>query len=215
MTHENIFKEIEEDLERQRYEQLWKKYGPLIIGVAFAIVIGTAVMNMWQGHKQVAQQRATGNLVSIVDGKDDPQKKIMALEDFALKNMGQTQAALAALHAASLAAKNDKKADAIKLYDAVAGDTKADHAFRQLADLSSVELQLDSGDPAALQSRLEPLMGAEQPWHSSAMELSAHLALRSGDKEKAKKLLTDLSQEANAPASLKARADDMIRLLAE
>lgn len=216
MTHDNLFQEVQEDLERQRIEDLWKRYGGWVILGAAALVLGVAGYNLWTGHTELKHQHATGDLAAIIEGvKTDDAKQIEQLQIFANLNHGQAQATLAELHAAALAAKQDDKAPAIKMYDAVAADAKADHAFRQLADLMSVELQLGSGDAAGLQTRLQPLMGAAEPWRYSAMELSGYLALRTGDKAKAKQMFTDLAEDASAPKSLSARAADMLRLLAE
>jgi len=35
----DIFQEVEEDVRKERYEQLWKKYGNYIIGAAAILVI--------------------------------------------------------------------------------------------------------------------------------------------------------------------------------
>jgi len=216
MTQENIFKEIEEDLERQKYEELWKRYGGYVIAAAFAVVLGTIGYNFWQTRTSDMHQKATGDLMMILgQDKEDQAKQIQALEDFAQKNQDQAQAVFAQLDAAAFAAKQDHKDQAIKIYDAVAADVKADHAFRQLADLLSVQLQLDSGDPTALQKRLQPLMEYNEPWHYSAKEYSAYLAFRAGDMATAKKLFTDLSQDAGAPKSMSTRASDMLKMLAE
>lgn len=216
MTHENIFKEVEEDLERQRLEALWKRYGPFVVAAALAIVVGTAGFNVWQTHTSQMHQKATGELIEIVGlAKTDDAKQIEALESFARTNQGQAQAVFARLHAAALAAKQDNKDQAIRMYDAVVADAKADPAFRQLADLLSIELQIDSGDAAALQKRLQPLMAEDAPWRFSAREYSGYLAFRVGDRIKAKELFTELSQDADVPQSIAARATDMMRVLAE
>jgi hypothetical protein len=38
----DIFKEIDEELRRDRMEQVWRKHGRLIIGLAAAAVVGAA-----------------------------------------------------------------------------------------------------------------------------------------------------------------------------
>jgi hypothetical protein len=215
MTQENIFKEIEEDLERQKYEDLWKRYGIHVIAAALAIVLGTAGYNFWSDHVSKAHQSATGELEQILgETKADQAKQVQALQDFAERNQGQAQSAIARLHAAAVAARQEKKDEAIHIYDSVAADSKADTAFRQLADLLSVEIQIDSGDVAQLLTRLQPLITDQAPWRFTAMEYSGYLALRAGDKVKAKQLFTDLSQNATVPESLRDRAADILRLLA-
>jgi hypothetical protein len=44
----DIFQEVEEDVRRERYEKLWKKYGNYIIALAVLIVAGVAAWQ-WPG----------------------------------------------------------------------------------------------------------------------------------------------------------------------
>lgn len=216
MTHHNIFQEIDEDLERQKWEELWKRHGPLIITFAIGIVLATALLNGWHSYRASQEQKASSALAGILsDQKINEEKKIEELQDFAQKNKGETQATFAQLHAADLAAKAGDKAKAVSIYDAVAGNSQTDPAFRQLADLMAVETGMDSGDPVVLQKRLQPLLADNAPWRYTAMEYDAFLALRAGDKAKAKQLFAELSQDAGAPQTLAARAADMLRYLGE
>ena len=216
MSQDNIFREIDEDMERQRYEALWNRYGKYAIAFVVAIIAVTAVHTYWQSETLQQHQKATGDLAMLVNqAKDDNNKKISDLLAFSAENPGQTQGALAALGAAQLAARQGDKDKAVQIYDALSADTKAQPEFRQLADLYAVEVQLDTGDVAKLQERLKPLIGAKEAWNYSALEMSAYLDIRCGDKDKAKDIFTNLSQDAGAPPSLVARAGDMLRLLSE
>lgn len=214
MTENNIFQEIQEDLERQKLEALWKRYGGLVIVALVVLIAATAGVSAWRSWHSEKNQKATAEFLSALKPSDET-KEIQALEDFAQRNHGVTQAAFAQLRAASLAAKNGNQDQAIQIYDAVAKDSSVDPAFRQLADLMSVRLQLDTGTPADLQKRLEPLMTEKAPWRYTAMEYSGYLALRAGDKAKAKQIFTDLSQNASVPQSLGVRAADMLRYVSE
>lgn len=216
MTEHNIFQEIQDDLERQKWADLWKRYGMLVVAAAIAIIAGTAGITAWHSWRADKNQQATAGLLSVMRAESgDETKQIDALQDFAQKNHGVTQAAFAQFHAAELAAKNGKSDQAIQIYDGLAKDNSVDPAFRQLADLMSVRMQLDVGVPADLQKRLQPLMEEKAPWRLTAMEYSGYLALRAGNKEKAKQIFTDLSQNAAAPQSMGARAADMLRYVTE
>lgn len=216
MSQENLFREVDEDMERQKLEALWKRYGIFVIAGVMAAIIGTSANSYIQSSKIKTERKATGELINILsDSKADQDKKITSLLAFTDDNKGKIQATLSAFHAAALASKNNSKDKAIKIYDSIAADAKADHGFRQLADLLSVEQQMDAGDVAQMQKRLEPLMAEKEPWRFAAMEISAHLAIRAGNKTKAKELFTNLSQDASVPKSLSERASDMLRLLSE
>lgn len=216
MTEHNIFHEIDADLERQKLENLWKRFGPAIVLGAGLIVLVTAVYTSWNTWKTGKDQQATNGLMTAIQAAHaDPTKDVDTLEAFAQKNPGTTQATFADLHAAAAAEMAGQKDKALQIYDAVAKDDKADLAFRQLADLMAVRAQMDTGNPAELDKRLQPLLGGNQPWRFSAQEYDGYLALRAGDKAKATQVFTSLSQDAAAPHSIGARAADMLRFLSE
>ncbi|MEE8534520.1 MAG: hypothetical protein V3S45_00650, partial [Kiloniellales bacterium] len=55
-----------------------------------------------------------------------------------------------------------------------------------------------------------PLTADANPWRHSAREISAVLAFRSGDREKAVELFTGLAKDASAPEGIRARAGEML-----
>lgn len=216
MTENNIFQEIEEDLERQRLEALWKRYGSWVISAAFMLVLGTAGFTAWQSWRTDRNQNATSELIELMHANNtDVSKSIDVLIDYSHKNNKLFQSVMAQLHAADYAAQNGKIAKAIEIYDMIAKDSNVDPTFRQLADLRSVELQLSDAKPEVLSKRLEELSQDKSPWYFTAIEYEGYLALRTGDKEKAKEIFTNLSQNAQAPISLSQRASDILHSLAE
>ena len=218
MTQSSLLQEIDEDLQRQKMEALWKRYGVYVLGGALFIVLATAAFTSWTSWRTQVRQTATGDLMTLVDNdKDkavDSAKRVAALKNFAESHKGVAQGTLAQLHAAALAFKDGKTDEAVKLYDALAANTDAEPVFRQLADLFSVQAQMEKGDPVVLLTRLNPLL-KDSAWRFSATELSAHLALKANDKTKATELFTALTQDAAVPTEMAQRAIDMIRWLNE
>lgn len=216
MTDHNLFQEIDEALEHEKLEAMWRRYGPWILAAALVIILGTAGFTSWRSWRTEKNQTATIGLIDITTKPDsDTGKQMAALESYALKNPGVTPAALAQIDAAGMAAKAGNKDRAAQLYDEIAKDARIDLALRQLADLLSIRTQMDTGDPASLEQRLQPLEAENAPWRFSAMELHAYLALRANDKATARRIFTDLSQDARVPQSLSTRATDMLRFISE
>lgn len=213
MTEHNLFEEVQADLERQKLEALWKQYGLWVIIVALGIVLATASSTAYRSWKTQRDQHLTAGLLAASKSDPDLGKSISALQKFADENPGTNHADIAWLHAGALAAEQGDKTKAAGFFDKAANDNTADPAFRQLGDLLSVQVQLDSGDPAALSARLQPLTEERAPWRYSALEEQAYLALRAGDKAKARQIFSDLSQDARAPQSIGARASDILRSL--
>jgi hypothetical protein len=56
----DIFQEVEEDVRRERYEQLWKKYGNHVIGAAAVLVIAVGGWQAWTAYDN-NQRRAVSD----------------------------------------------------------------------------------------------------------------------------------------------------------
>ncbi|MGB9152396.1 MAG: tetratricopeptide repeat protein [Alphaproteobacteria bacterium] len=213
MTEHNLFAEVQADLERQKLEALWKKYGIWVVVVALGIVLATAGSTAYRSWNTERNERLTSGLMDASKSDTDAAKGIELLQKFADENPGTHQGDFALLRAGALAVDQNDKIKAIGFFDAVAQDSKADPAFRQLGDLLSVQTQMDNGDPTMLSARLQPLTEELAPWRFSALEAQGYLALRAGDKAKARQIFADLSQDARAPQSIGARATDILRSL--
>jgi hypothetical protein len=213
MMEQNLFQEVQEDLERQKLEALWKKYGLWVIVAALGLVISTASSTAYRSWKADRDQRLTSALISAAHVLPDTSKNIELLQNFAEGNAGERLASLSLLRAGAVALDREDKTKAIHFFDEVAGNAKADPAFRQLGELLSVQAQLDTGDPAALFARLQPLTAEGAAWRFSALENQAYLALRKGDAAKAMQIFTDISQDTRAPPSIAVRASDILRSL--
>lgn len=211
MTERNIFDELQEDFERQRLENLWKKYAPAVIAAALAIVIATAGMSAWRTWKTDRDQKLTNAYIDAAQEDQDAAKSIDLLQKFAAAHPGTDLAGFALLRAGAQQAEQGDAAKAAASFDAVAADAKADPAFRQFGTLLSVRAQMDTGDAAALSARLDPLTADGAPWRYSALEAQGYLALRAGDTATAKKIFTDLWQDARVPQDIAARAGDIVR----
>lgn len=207
-----LLQEIEEDLQRQKIEALWKRFGPAILSVVAIIVLGTALVSGWRSHKISSQQERTAALFEILLKEED---QTNALAAFADSQDSTTQALLARLHEAALWAEKGEKEKAIGIYSALAADTSFPSVFRELAVLLSVQDQMDTSDPARLQAQLEPLMKEESAWHLLAMESAGYLALRAGNKNEAKALFTKLAGMPDITRAIAHRVSDILVWLEE
>jgi len=57
------------------------------------------------------------------------------------------------------------------------------------------------------------LINGTSPWRYSAKELSALLAQKSGNKDKARKLFQEIADDATAPSGIRARAAELTAIL--
>ena len=206
-----LLKEVDEELKKERYAELWKAYGNYLIGAAVALVVGMVGIQGWTIY-QKDQSEAAGEKFAQAQKLAEAGRPEEAAAAFAglAEEAGAGYATLARLRAAALRAKAGDTGGAVAIYDALAGDSSAGETYRDLAVLLSVLHQLDTGDPDGLMARLAPLTAEDIPWHYSALELTALLADRAGDRAGAREIFSRLGDDAGAPPGLRARAQEML-----
>jgi hypothetical protein len=124
---------------------------------------------------------------------------------------GQAETSATAYHQAL---KSEDFAAAEATYLALSSDQSLEPLYQQAAVLLSVMVAPKTADSAALTARLADLETAAGPWQAMALETSAGLVLRSGDKAAAAAKYKMIVEMADIPAGMRQRAERMIVMLA-
>jgi hypothetical protein len=211
----DIFREVDEELSRDRAMQLWRRHGRYVIAFAIAVLLGVAGFGGWQDYRERQRQadgRAYAHAIEQVM-KDDVGAATAAMAGVA--SAGGGYAVLARLEEASLKVKAGDRPGAVTIYEAIAADGSLASPYRDLASILSVLVSLDGGDPAILARKLQPLAAAGQPFRPSAIELQGLLALRQGDFKAAKASFSSLADDPGAPSGLRQRATQILAWIGE
>lgn len=210
----DIFREIDEELARDRAERLWKRYQTPVIILAILIVIAAGAWRTYDHYRTKAAEEAGARFQAALQLSREGKTKEAetALGEIA-KSGPLGYALLAKFRAAGDMAAEDAEG-AVKIYDAIGADTSVDGAFRDLAKMRAAILRLDQADAGELQRRLEPLAQAGQTYRNSAREMLAVAALKRNDLDGAGKWLDMIVTDANAPAEIRQRADALLGLVA-
>lgn len=206
----DIFKEVDEDLRRDQLNKLWKRYGVFVIAGAVAIVAATGGYVAWKNYRQ-QQLTAQGDAfvqALVLRAQGQTREAVDAFANLA-EGTDDGIATLARFNQAALLADRGDPGEAVKVYDRIAAEAP-EKALRDLAVLCAVTLSLETVDPAESQARLEPLMTPDNPYRHSARELSALLALHTGDTAKARELFQTLAEDETAPSGIRSRAEEML-----
>ena len=99
------------------------------------------------------------------------------------------------------------------MYLEIAADAGIDPLYRDAATLLSVMNAPDASNPSDLQSRLAPLADGTGPWKPLALELSAALDLKAGDRAAAAEKLQELIDLDATPPELRQRAAQLAEVL--
>lgn len=206
----DLLREIDEELQRERMTALWRKYQFLILGAIACLIFGTAANSAWKQHvaqKEVSLSVGLGSVATKPDMLDA--EKIEAFQAFARSNPTAGQSVLAQMAGISIMLRAGKSDEVLKALDALANDASATSITRDYARLVRIQVQFDKGDPVQLRQQLAPLAADGQPWRYTARVLQGALYGKHGDSAKAKEIFQTLSQDNQAPITIR----DSARLL--
>ena len=218
----DIFDELNEDLRAEKARALALRYGGLATALLVVALAGAGAWQGWRWHQERESARAATPYLAAMAAADalplgPAPGRAAAAEDFA--KVAATAPAgyrtLARLREAGLRADAGDLPAALALYDAVAQDGAADPMLRDLANLLWAQRQVDSGDPAAVAARLQPLEAAGNPWRPLAQEAAALLALRRDDTATALAMLRTLASDPAAAEGVRGRANGLLTLLGD
>jgi hypothetical protein len=206
----DIFDEIDEDLKRDRMQVLWARYGKILIAAVAAIVLLVGArqgFKAWQSNKSEAsaaafQQALKGNdIVSALEAR------------YGQLTIGYAMLAQFQIAVEQVAIDNFEAAEAT--YLRLASDTSLDPIYQQAAVLLSVMVAPKDGDLAPLLARLVNLETTVGPWQAMALETSAGLSLRAGDRNSAVAKYQRLIEMADVPDGMRQRANRMAAMLSD
>ena len=210
----DIFHEVDEEVRRDQLKKLWDRYSIYVIALAVLIVGGIAA---WRGYEYWENKKAAaaGSAFEAAMTLSESGKHAEAEVAFA-KIAGDAPAGyrtLARLQAAAELAQ-DKPADAVKAYDALAADGSLGATIQDLAALRAAMLAVDTAPLADMTRRLEPLTGQGRTFRHSARELLALSAWRNHDFSTARRYVDMIAADAESPPGARARAEVLSALIA-
>ena len=209
----DFINEVEEELRKDDYNKLLKRYGPLIAAVIAAIVLGTAFLE-WREYDADRQARATsasyteaGRLASAGEA-DKAVAQYIALAEAA----PQGYAGLSLMRAAVTKQESGDRANAVTLYDRAAEKFDAPR-HKQLAQLKAAYILAGDGAYQDVMSRAEPLAAEGAPYEFLARELMGFAAQKAGNDAIAREQFGYLVNIPGVPATVKQRAEQSLSLM--
>jgi hypothetical protein len=208
----DIFQEVEEDVRRERYEQLWKQYGNYIIALAVVIVLAVAGYQAWQRY-DLAQRQRISDRYREASQAEESGNLTKAETDFAAlaKEAPSGYAALSRMQLAGVYLAEGKRDQAIALLRELMGSS--DTIISTAARLRLAWALADASQREEIAAILQPLTANNSPWRFAAAEVLAYVDLKTGARAQAQAEYQQLAQETLAPAALRQRAAGIAEFL--
>lgn len=201
----DIFREVEEEVRRERLEKLWKEYGDYIVAGVALVVIVVAGWQLWRHYQE--QQRLKASDAYLVAEQafqnEGPQAAEIAFDKLA-KNAPGGYAELSRLQQADALLASGRKDDAVAVYRQIAnGD---DPLLGAIARLRAAWAIADSAPKADVEALLSPLSDPANPWRYAVREILAYEDYRTGQIKRAMGEYERLGADAKAPSGIRQRS---------
>ena len=208
----DIFQEVDEEVRREKLQQLWERHSNLIVAAALVVVLavgGWRGFDWWENKKAAESGAAFEAALNLAEsGKQEEARAAFAK----LAQDGSSgYRVLARFREAAELAKTDPAA-AAAAYNALANDSSIGRSLQDLAAVRGGLLLVDTAPLAELTAKLEPLTAADRPFRHTARELLALAAWRTGDKTAAKRWFDLIATDAETPAGTRQRMDVLMTL---
>jgi len=214
MSDDSFIREVNEEYRKEQARVMWRRFGPAAIGVALAVVLGTAA---WVGYDYWAQSRANaaGDRFSAAlnlarDGRTDEALAALA----ALEKDGYgAYPVLAKMRTGTVLAGKGDHAGAVAAFDAVANDGSVPEAIRDMARLRAGLVLVDNGSYADVSQRVETLTSDTNALRFAAREALGLAAWKENRGADALALFDQITGDPAAPGNLRRRAEMMSELI--
>ena len=151
----DIFREVEEDVRRERLEKLWKAYGDYVIAAAGADVRRHRRLELWQRHEAARARQGSPPPSSPPSASPMPPRPRPRLRRSRQDRAQAAMATVARLAEANAMAPPASAADAVALYKEIADDDSG--PIGAVARLRAAWVLADTAPRADLADLLEPL----------------------------------------------------------
>jgi hypothetical protein len=205
----DIFREVEEDVRRERMEKLWKAYGKYAIAFLVLAFLGLGGWQLWQRHQKAEAEKAATTF-NAAQRITNPQAAASAFSDLT-KGTTAGYEKLAKLSKANAMFAAGQRKDAIDLYkqlaDADSGPVGAVARLRAAWGLADTTTRDELG------KLLAPLDEQGSAWRQMAEEVLAYADYRALDMKSAAARYEALEKDPQSPDALRARARAMAAFL--
>lgn len=214
MTDDSFIREVNEELRSEQVRAVWRRFGPVLIGGAVAVVIGTAGYVGYEYWRESKAAVSGDQFLTALDlaGEKKTDEALSALKKLETEGAG-SYPVLAQLRTATLLEQKKDMAGAVTAFDAVAVDSKAPVALRDVAKLRAAYILVDTGSYEDVAKRAETLSADGNPMRGSAREVLGLAAYKAGRADDARKLFQQNADDAAIPANLRQRANTMLDLM--
>ena len=205
----DIFREVEEDVRRERFEKLWKAYGNYAIVAVVLLFAGIGGWLKWEQYETKERQKVSDAFIAA-QRITNPQSAASAFADLA-RTAPKGYAQVARLSQAGAMLTSGQRDGAIDLYKQIAKDDSG--LIGAVARLRAGWALAETASRTELVELLKPLDQPGNAWRLNAREVLAYADYRAMDTKSALTKYAELAADPESPQGLRSRAQAMAAFL--
>ncbi len=213
MSEETIFSEVDEELRSERLRNLWRRFGPFVIGAAVLIVVLVGANEGWRWYWNSAAARSSDQFYSAIDliEAGQTQEALTVLDETVATGSGGYPILARFARAAALA-RDGRLDEAVAAYDALS--TSLDQPrLRELALLLAATNLVDRADVAGVEARIGSLITPDNGLRNVAGETLGLVLYASGDAQGAREMFARIVDDPTVSLDLLRRVQIYIEQL--
>lgn len=205
-----FIREVDEDLRQKQINDLWKKYGKFVIGIAIGIVVivaGRSIYTQMVESKYNEQATAFTNAIKL-----DDSEMSAALDPLIASDVDGYEI-IATFKKAELEVAADNKLGAVAVFDHFIETASVDQVYIDMATIQAAILELDTASSDAVRARLALILDGSSKFKYIASELLALSELKNQETEAAIAHLEALVGDVETPGGIKNRAEQYLSVI--
>ncbi|MFK7745458.1 MAG: hypothetical protein AB8B47_10415 [Roseobacter sp.] len=204
---DSFISEVNEEVRRDRFYFLLRRYGWLA-ALVVVLIVGGAAWTEYNKAQARAQAEGLGDAIIAALGQGEASSRRAGLAEIGATEAG-AQAVVSLLEAAE-AQENGSTSEAVAALDAVAVNGDIPEIYRQIANFKSLLLQADTMDENTRRLQLGALAAPGAPLSLLAQEQLALMDVAAGTPTIAIERFQAILQDASVSADLQQRALQVI-----
>ncbi|MEM1364624.1 MAG: tetratricopeptide repeat protein [Pseudomonadota bacterium] len=211
---DRFVREVNEELRRERMQTAWKRFGPLVIGVAVLIVVVVAGNQFYKYWTETTAARNGDAFAAATVQLDegDGEAGFTALRAIAAEGTDEYKA-LAQLRLGNAEAKAGNNDAALALFNEVSGAGGVPDFLTDFAILRAGQIMVDTASFEEVSAKLTPISGDGSAYRFSASEAIGLAAFKAENYDEAQRRFEALVSTQGAPRALAQRANIMLELM--
>ena len=209
----NIFNEVDEDIRKERYQNLWSKYGKYIIGFLVLIVTIFSLTQYLQSKNTSDNKKILDTYFTAIESIE---KNQLDLADQNLKTVynekNKTLAAVSSIKLSQVYLEDNQKNQALSLLKDIYSNNSLDSIYRELALYKYIMINFENIEVSNIENMISLIENNNSEFNLYFQEMIGIKHLTLGNTKKANSIFTNLSLDENTPFDLRMRLDKLIQI---